>query len=112
MNEQSSIQKFLGEFEELILLAVTNLGDNAYGVSIAEAIEEATGKRVSIGALYTSLARLEEKSYVSTRIGEPTEERGGRAKKFYKIEGLGQKALNDTVNIRNRFLSKLQTQPA
>jgi PadR family transcriptional regulator, regulatory protein PadR len=104
-------KKFLGEFEELVLLAVMKLGNNdAYGVSIADAIEGATSKRVSIGALYTTLSRLEEKGFVASRMGEATEERGGRAKKFYKIEALGEQILRETNKVRLKFYEEVVPQ--
>lgn len=88
---------FLGVFEEIVLLAVMKLGKNsAYGVPISEAIEEATGKRVSTGALYVTLARLEEKGFISSEVGEATKERGGRAKKYYQIENAGRQAIMDS----------------
>lgn len=105
-------KKFLGEFEELILLAILKLSDNAYGIPIAEAIEEFSGKRVSIGALYTSLARLEEKGYIRSWVGEATEERGGRAKKYYAVEGSGFEVLRDIELTRVSILDGLKTQTA
>ena len=101
-------QNFLGEFEELVLLAVLKLGDqNAYGVPIAEAIEEATGKRVSTGALYTTLARLEERGLISSRIGEATPARGGKAKKFFAIEIAGKETIRRSQQVRNNFAEGL-----
>lgn len=85
--------KYLGEFEQTVLLAVFHLGDNAYGVTIRRKIMERTGRDVAIGAVYTTLERLQKKNYVSSRLGEPTEERGGRAKRYFKIEALGIRAL-------------------
>jgi len=88
---------FLGVFEEIVLLAVMKLGKSqAYGVPIMEAIEEATKKRVSTGALYVTLARLEERGFISSEVGEATKERGGRAKKYYQIENAGRQALMDS----------------
>ena len=84
----------LGPFEELILLALVRLRTNAYGVTIRREIVERTGKEVSFGAVYTTLDRLEAKGYVSSKWGEPTAERGGRAKRFFKIEAPGRGALN------------------
>jgi DNA-binding PadR family transcriptional regulator len=84
----------LGQFEELILLALVRLRDNAYGVTIRQEIEKRTGRQVSVGAVYTALERLQQKGYVSSRVGDPTPERGGRAKRFFKIEAPGLDALN------------------
>lgn len=93
-------KQFLGEFEEFVLLAILKIGNDAYGVPIAEAIEEATGKRVSTGALYTTLSRLEEKDFISSRMGEKTEERGGRAKKYFQLEIAGKQALQNSQAAR------------
>jgi PadR family transcriptional regulator, regulatory protein PadR len=86
----------LGQFEELVLLALLRLRENAYGVPIRREIVERTGRDVSVGALYTTLERLERKGYVSSRMGDPTPERGGRAKRYFRIEGSGIRALNET----------------
>ncbi len=72
-------REFLGGFELLVLLAVIRLGDEAYGVPIADAIEESSGREVALGSVYITLDRLEAKGIVSSRLGEPTPERGGRA---------------------------------
>jgi DNA-binding PadR family transcriptional regulator len=98
------IRQFLGGFEELVLLAIMKLGANAYGVPISEAIEEATGKRVSTGALYTTLQRLEEKGFISSKMGEATPERGGRAKKYFAIEVGGRQALKSSKEVRATFI--------
>jgi DNA-binding PadR family transcriptional regulator len=79
----------LGEFEYLVLSAAARLGEDAYGASIRQAIEEATGRSCSIGALYTTLDRLESKSLVTTRMGEATPQRGGRAKRLVRITPKG-----------------------
>ena len=101
-------KQFLGEFEELVLLAILKLGkDKAYGVPIAEAIGEATGKRVSTGALYTTLARLEEKGFIVSQMGEATKERGGRAKKFFDVEIVGRQALSNAQSARNSLVGSL-----
>ena len=83
-----------GHFEQIVLLALLRLGPSAYGVTIHREIGERTGNDASIGAVYTTLSRLEEKGYVKSRMGEPTEERGGRAKKYFAITGAGQLALH------------------
>ena len=93
-------QHYLGQFEEQVLLAVARLRDNAYGVPIRQAVEEATRRRTSIGAVYSTLERLEHKGFVSSRQGEPTPERGGRAKRYFKIEGTGIAALNEAERVR------------
>jgi DNA-binding PadR family transcriptional regulator len=84
---------YLGEFEQLVVLAIVRLQDNAYGATIARAIEDGTGRQVSVGAIYTTLERLQGKGLLSTRIGPPTTERGGRRRKLYALTPSGQKAL-------------------
>lgn len=82
-------REFLGGFEFLVLLALIRLGDDAYGVPISEAIEESSGRDVAIGSVYVTLERLERKGLVSSRLGEPTAERGGRAKTYFKVTAKG-----------------------
>jgi DNA-binding PadR family transcriptional regulator len=79
----------LGEFEYLLLSVTARLGDEAYGASIRSAIETATGRRCSVGALYTTLDRLEAKGLLQTWMGEPTPERGGRPKRLVRITAKG-----------------------
>lgn len=84
----------LGEFETLVLMAILRIGpDDAYGVRIHLEIEERAKRRVALGALYTTLDRLEKKGFVSSRVGEATQVRGGRAKRYFKVEAHGAKAL-------------------
>ena len=80
---------FLGGFELLVLLALIRLRDDAYGVPISEAIEESSGREVSLGSVYITLDRLERKGLVSSRLGESTAERGGRAKTYFRITPKG-----------------------
>ena len=87
-------EDFLGQFEQITLLALIRLGENAYGMTIRQEIAKRTGKEVSIGAIYTTLDRLEKKGFVSSRIGEATAERGGRAKRYFKVKAAGATALN------------------
>jgi PadR family transcriptional regulator, regulatory protein PadR len=84
---------YLGEFEQLVLLAVLRLGDEAYAVTIRRSIEEAAARTVSRGALYTTLERLEAKGLLSSRMGEPNAERGGRARRYHKVTAAGMRAL-------------------
>ena len=88
-------REFLGGFELLVLLALIRLGDEAYGVPISEAIEESSGKDVAIGSVYITLERLESKGLVSSRLGEPTAERGGRAKRLFTITAAGIREVRD-----------------
>ena len=87
---------YLGEFEQLILFSLLQLGENAYGVTIRELIHERTGRSVSSGAIYTALGRLEERGMVSSRIGEPTPGRAGRPRKYYQLKPAGARALEDS----------------
>jgi len=103
---------YLGEFEELILIAVLVLGDTAYGVSIRDLLEQETGRVVSFGAIYTTLERLQNKKFVSSKQGESTPQRGGRAKRYFKIEALGEVALTETQTRRNRMLTLAKIKPA
>ncbi len=80
---------FLGGFELLVLLALIGLHDEAYGVPIAEAIEETSGRDVALGSVYITLERLERKGLVTSRLGEPTASRGGRAKTYFRITPKG-----------------------
>jgi DNA-binding PadR family transcriptional regulator len=87
---------YLGEFEYAILLAVLHLGDEAYAVPLRELIEERTGRPVARGALYTALERLEAKGCLRSRMGDPTPERGGRARRYFAVTPLGLRALRST----------------
>jgi DNA-binding PadR family transcriptional regulator len=84
----------LGRFEELVLLALVLLREPAYGVPIRQEIAKRTGRDVSFGAVYTTLERLERKGYVTSRVGDPTPERGGRAKRYFQIRAPGISALD------------------
>ncbi len=86
----------IGEFEQLVLLAILRVGDEAYGMSIREELERRTGREVSYGAVYTTLDRLERKGLVSHRMGESTPERGGRARKHFRVEPAGRTALRES----------------
>ena len=97
---------YIGEFEELVLLAILNQGENAYGVTIREALEQATNRSITIGSLYTTLSRLEEKGLVESWTGEPTAERGGRAKRHYKVKGSAQSLLKEVQAARQRLVSR------
>ncbi|HWG87006.1 MAG TPA: PadR family transcriptional regulator [Candidatus Acidoferrales bacterium] len=85
----------IGEFEYLMLSAASRLGEEAYGASIRQEIKQTTGRSCSIGALYTTLDRLEKKGMVKTWLGEPTPQRGGRAKRVVHVTAKGAKAAGD-----------------
>jgi PadR family transcriptional regulator PadR len=85
----------LGEFEYLLLTAATRLGAEAYGAAIRHEIEDATGRPCSIGALYTTLDRLESKGFVKTQMGNATAQRGGRRKRMVRVTAKGAQAAGD-----------------
>lgn len=85
---------YLGEFEHIVVLALMRLGDRAYGVTVRQEIAARTERDVSLGAIYATLDRLEAKGYVTSRLGEPTAERGGRSKRFFRVTGKGVAAVN------------------
>ena len=89
----------LGEFEYLLLTAAAGLGDAAYGAAIREEIETHTGRKCSIGALYTTIDRLEGKGLVKTWMGEATATRGGRAKRMVRVTPKGVKAAKDFYDV-------------
>lgn len=86
---------YLGEFEQLILYAILQLEDGAYGVSIRETIEDRTGRTISVGAIYTALGRLEDRGLVASRVESP-QGRTGRPRKFYTLRRDGARALRDS----------------
>lgn len=86
----------LGNFELMVLLAILRVGEDAYGVPIARELEESSGKQVLLGSVYAALDRLQAKGFVSSRVGDPTPERGGRAKKYFKITVKGLREVRDT----------------
>ena len=97
----------LGEFEHLVLVAIHQLRGKAYGMTIRREIADRTGRDVSIGAVYTTLDRLERKGFVRSWRGDPTPERGGRAKRYFKIDAPGVRALNQSVETRTRMWAGL-----
>ncbi|HZD06025.1 MAG TPA: helix-turn-helix transcriptional regulator [Longimicrobiales bacterium] len=96
-----------GEFEQLLMFAVLDLEDRAYGVSIRRRIEERTGREISPGAVYTALERLESRGFVSSSLGEETPARGGRRKKFYRLEPEGAAVLQTTYRSVTRMAEGL-----
>lgn len=94
---------YLGEFEELVLLTIVNLDKNSYGVAIKDDIEERGKRTLSIGALYTTLTRLEEKGYVRSWMGDPTNERGGRRKRFFEVTHRGKVELHNMKSLRDEL---------
>jgi PadR family transcriptional regulator PadR len=86
-----------GSFEQLVLLALLRLGEDAYGVSVQREIFRRSGRDVSLGAVYATLERMEEKGWIRSRVGAATAERGGRAKRHYRIQASGTRALRDAL---------------
>jgi len=98
----------LGDFEQLVLLALMRQGADAYGVSIASEISDRAGRDVSIGAVYKALERLEDKGFVASLVGEPTPERGGRRKKYFRLLPAGQRALRASLAAIARMTDGLE----
>lgn len=92
---------YLGEFEELVLLAVGMLFDDAYGLAIVDALEKETERNVMMSSVHKALVRLEDKGYLKSRMGGATEVRGGRDKRLYTLTQSGIKALNQSRELRN-----------
>jgi DNA-binding PadR family transcriptional regulator len=85
--------EYLGEFEQMVMLAVARLGTGAYGMAILDEIQVRTGADAAVGSVYAALDRLERREYVTSSIGDPTPERGGRAKRYFAVEPAGAFAL-------------------
>ncbi len=99
----------LGEFEEIVMLTVAVLFDEAYGVAIREEIESKLDRKVSIGALQTALRRLEQKGYLESRMGEATAIRGGKRKRFFTVTPYGKKALDHVAEMRQKLRDNIPT---
>lgn len=99
---------YLGEFEHIVLLALLRLGEQAYGVTVRQEIEKRTKREVSIGAIYSTLDRLEAKGYVRSHVGEPTGERGGRSKRFFRVTPQGVSAVNRTHRALRSLIDGLE----
>lgn len=97
----------IGELETLILLAVLRLGDGAYGVSVKDEIGERTGRKLTRGAVYSALRRLEAKGLLQGTLGEPTPERGGRAKRFLEVTDAGLGAVRGATRDLDRMRAGL-----
>lgn len=94
----------IGTFEQLVLTAILSLHENAYGVTIHEKVSELSKPRkVSLGAVYVTLDRMEDKGFISSWLSDPTPERGGRAKRCYRLEALGEQALQDSTATAKRI---------
>jgi DNA-binding PadR family transcriptional regulator len=93
----------LGQFEQLVLTAILALGESAYGVTIHARIEELAARKVKLGAVYATLDRLEDKGLIASWLSEPTGERGGRARRHYRLEKNGEVALRESAEASRRI---------
>jgi PadR family transcriptional regulator PadR len=91
-----SQRSFLGEMELMVLLAIVRLGDDAYGVPISGELLNLAGREVALGSIYAALDRLEQKGFVTSSLGDPTPERGGRAKRYFRVTSSGIRVLKTT----------------
>ena len=103
-------REYLGEFEQIVLLALLRLPKNAYGVPIRREIEQRTKRAVSVGALYSTLDRLEAKGYITSWFADPTVARGGRSKRYFRVEALGLKAVRRSQEALATMLEGLDLQ--
>jgi DNA-binding PadR family transcriptional regulator len=100
-------RSYLGEFELMLLLAVVHLGEEAYGVPISRELEGNRGRSVSIGSVYAALERLETKGLVVSGLGDPTPERGGKAKRYFRITKEGLRQIHETRRVLTRMWQAL-----
>jgi DNA-binding PadR family transcriptional regulator len=98
---------FLGEFEEIVLLSVAVLADNAYAVSVTVEIEKQTGRTVGFNNVHTTLQRLQKKGFLSSQMGGATAERGGRRKRFFQLTAAGGRALKEVRDVRAQLWKAL-----
>ena len=98
---------YLGEFEELILLLVAVMHDDAYGLAIQERFESQTGRSAAIGAVHSALNRLEEKGFLNSQLDDATSERGGRRKRIFSVTAAGKKALETSKELRNNLWDQI-----
>lgn len=101
---------YLGEFEELVLLTIATLGKDAYGVAIREQLENRANRSISIGALHSTISRLEDKGYLTSYMGEATAKRGGRKKRFFELTADAKSALADMKELRESLWNESQIQ--
>ncbi|HVU47902.1 MAG TPA: PadR family transcriptional regulator [Terracidiphilus sp.] len=100
-------RSYLGEFELMILLAVIHLGDDAYGVPISRELERHRGRGVSVGSVYAALERMEAKGLVTSTLGDPTPERGGKAKRYFTVTKTGLRQVHETRRVLSKLWSTL-----
>jgi PadR family transcriptional regulator, regulatory protein PadR len=99
---------YLGEFEQIVMLTILRLRENAYGMKVRTEIKDVAGRDASLGAVYTTLERLEDKGFISSWVGEVTEPRAGRAKKYFKITAAGAAALNASLRATESLKAGLE----
>jgi PadR family transcriptional regulator, regulatory protein PadR len=98
----------LGQFEQIVLTAVLSLGDNAYGVTVHDKAQSLSRPRkISLGAVYATLDRLEDKGLISSWLSEPTAERGGRSRRHYRLEKPGEQALRESAGMAQRIIESI-----
>ncbi len=100
-------RSYLGEFELMVMLALVRLGDDAYGVPISRELEKHRGRDVSVGSVYAALERLERKGLVASSLGDPTPERGGRAKRYFQVTREGLQQIRATRHLLTRLWRRL-----
>ncbi len=98
---------YLGEFEEIVLLLVAMLGDEAFGLQIRNEFMSQTGRSAAIGAVHSALSRLEEKGFLESRIGDSSGERGGRPKRIFSVTSAGKSALEHSKDLRNNLWNQI-----
>lgn len=97
----------LGEFEEVVLLTVAVLSPEAYSVAVAEELEEQLGRMITTGAVHAALQRLEKKGFLTSKMGEATQERGGRRKRLFSITVAGSRMVHEVREVRNRLWGRI-----
>src|SRR5438067_11880077 len=97
----------LGEFEQVVLLAILRVGEGAYGVPVREEILQRTGRDVTLGTIYKTLARLEDKGFLASTVGEPTAQRGGRRKRCYAVTAAGRRSLKHSFSALHSMVAGL-----
>jgi len=98
---------YLGEFEELILLTVGVLNDNAYGLSVKNEVSQQADRKVTLSAVHAALSRLEEKGFLESELGEASSERGGKRKRLFKMTNLGREAIKATRSLRDQLWEQI-----
>ena len=98
---------YLGEFEEIVMLSIAALQQDAYGLAIKKELEEQTGRKISISAVHAACNRLETKGFLSSDFGEKSEKRGGKRKKIYSVSMKGQMALSDAYELRQKMWERI-----